>query len=239
MINKFQRNKDAIELLEMRVQAMPMDVMERFGYTTDSLGNDHFNEYKANESNVPKEKRDEVALDRLKSLRAISTTIQEKGSKAQKFHLEASLKGALLYASSLGINTDEGVVAVGESIEGRGSVKINMSFPMTDELEKKLAETKGSYSSPETKTEMDDTSSAFFTTLLLLILIIFMIWFGIFRKTDNETTDVFPENKVEPYIVDDHWQNFQDEIKDSLQKQASEDYAERMIKKFRQQLEEK
>ena len=35
------------------------------------------------------------------------TYIKSNGSKKQKFHYESSLKGALLYASSLGINIDK------------------------------------------------------------------------------------------------------------------------------------
>ena len=63
-------------------------------------------EYKNNEFRVPKEDREEVALGRLQGLKSIRDYIQTKGTNAQKFHLDASIKGAALYASSLGIDID-------------------------------------------------------------------------------------------------------------------------------------
>ena len=71
------------------------------------MGKEHFVEYKNNEFRVPKEKRQEVALSRVEGLSSIRDYIKIKGSKKQKFHYESSLKGALLYASSLGINIDK------------------------------------------------------------------------------------------------------------------------------------
>lgn len=96
-----------MEVLKMRVNSMPMDFIERLGYTVDSLGRDHANEYKSNEFRVPEDVREEVALDRVTGLYSIRDYIQAKGSKAQKFHLDASIKGALLYATSLGLNVDK------------------------------------------------------------------------------------------------------------------------------------
>ena len=64
-------------------------------------------EYKSNEFQVPEDKREEVALGRIEGLLSIRDYIKSSGSKEQKFHYESSLKGALLYASSLGINIDE------------------------------------------------------------------------------------------------------------------------------------
>ena len=92
-----------IGLIDSRVKVMPSDFIKTIGLDIESLGRDHFNEYKANESRIPKEKRKEVALDRLQGLKSIQGYIKEKGSKAQNFHLDASIKGASLYASLLGI----------------------------------------------------------------------------------------------------------------------------------------
>ncbi len=101
-----EENKPWIKVVDMRVQAMPMDFIKQLGYTIDSLGHDHFQEYKNNEFRVPKEDREEVALGRLQGLKSIRDYIQTKGTNAQKFHLDASIKGAALYASSLGIDID-------------------------------------------------------------------------------------------------------------------------------------
>jgi hypothetical protein len=96
-------------LIDTRVNSMPFDFIKRT-YTVNSLGEDHFDEYKNNEFRVPKDKRKEVALSRLKGLSSIRDYIKSNGSKAQKFHLDSSIKGALLYASSLGINVDKYVI---------------------------------------------------------------------------------------------------------------------------------
>lgn len=96
-----------MELVDIRVNAMPLDFFERIGETVDSLGRSHADEYKSNEFRVPEDVREEVALDRVEGLSSIRDYIQAEGSKAQKFHLDASIKGALLYAASLGVNIDK------------------------------------------------------------------------------------------------------------------------------------
>jgi hypothetical protein len=96
-----------IKLVDMRVNAMPLDFIERIGDTVDRLGKSHASEYKSNEFRVPEDVREEVALDRVEGLSSIRDYIQSEGSKAQKFHLDASIKGALLYATSLGVNIDK------------------------------------------------------------------------------------------------------------------------------------
>ena len=98
--------KHWLNLVNIRVDAMSFDFIER-NYTVDSMGKEHFIEYKDNEFKVPKDKRKEVALSRVEGLSSIQDYIKSKGSKKQKFHYESSLKGALLYASSLGINIDK------------------------------------------------------------------------------------------------------------------------------------
>lgn len=96
-----------IELVNIRVNSMPLDSTASIGFTVDSLGRAHFEEYKTNEFRVPEDKREEVALDRLQGLLSIKEYIKNKGTKAQKFHHEASLNGAILYASSLGLNIED------------------------------------------------------------------------------------------------------------------------------------
>jgi|TARA_B110000858_G_C17718179_1_gene433927 hypothetical protein len=98
-------HKHWIGLVDIRVNSLPFDFIKRT-YTVNSMGQEHFLEYKNNEFNVPKDKRNEVALSRVEGLSSIRNYIKSNGSKAQKFHYESSLKGALLYASSLGINVD-------------------------------------------------------------------------------------------------------------------------------------
>ena len=88
-------------LVEMRVNAMDFDFIKRT-YTVDSLGKDHFDEYTSNEFQVPEDKREEVALARVEGLLSIRDYIQSIGSKEQKFHLDSSIIGALIYAFSLG-----------------------------------------------------------------------------------------------------------------------------------------
>ena len=95
-----------LNLVNIRVNALPFDFIERT-YTVDSMGEEHASEYINNEFKVPKDKRKEVALSRAEGLSSIRDYIKSKGSKKQKFHYESSLKGALLYASSLGINIDK------------------------------------------------------------------------------------------------------------------------------------
>ena len=95
-----------IDLVNTRVNAMPLDFIEKIG-GVDGLGSSHFDEYKSGEFRVPADKRKDVALDRVQGLSSIRDYIKNKGNKAQKFHLEASIKGALLYASSLGVNVND------------------------------------------------------------------------------------------------------------------------------------
>tara|TARA_R110002012_G_scaffold143739_1_gene301937 strand:+ start:2137 stop:2538 length:402 start_codon:yes stop_codon:yes gene_type:complete len=96
-----------IELVDVRVNAMPLDFIKRIGETVEGLGMSHFDEYKSNEFRVPEDVREEVALDRFEGLSSIRDYIQSEGSKAQKFHLDASIIGARLYASSLDVNIDK------------------------------------------------------------------------------------------------------------------------------------
>ena len=100
-------HKHWIGLVDSRVTAMPMSFIKKIGLSVESLGSDHFNEYKTNEVRIPKAKRKEVALSRFKGLISIRDYIEDRGSKLQKFHLEASIIGASKYASSIGIDTEK------------------------------------------------------------------------------------------------------------------------------------
>lgn len=93
-------------VVDMRVNSLPFDFIEKTE-TIDSLGKGHFKEYKVNEYKIPEENREKVALTRVHGLLSIGDYITSSGSKEQRFHYESSLKGALLYATSLGINIDE------------------------------------------------------------------------------------------------------------------------------------
>ena len=97
--------KHWLGLVDMRVNAVPLDSIKEI-HTVDSYGEGHFNEYKLNEHRVPKDERQEVAKSRVDGLLSIKDYIKSNGSEEQKFHYESSLKGAELYASSLGINPD-------------------------------------------------------------------------------------------------------------------------------------
>ena len=99
-----------VVLINNRVKAMPLnsDATElTFGGGVNELANMHFEEYKFGESEVPENKREKVALDRIEGLLSIKDVIENHYSNEHKFHLNASLKGALLYASSLGLNVDQ------------------------------------------------------------------------------------------------------------------------------------
>ena len=93
-------------LVDIRVNAISFDFVKKSS-TVDSYGEEHFNEYKINEHRVPKEKRQEVAQSRVDGLLSIKDYIITYGSEEQKFHYESSLKGAVLYASSLENNSDQ------------------------------------------------------------------------------------------------------------------------------------
>ena len=54
-------------LIDIRVNTIPFDFIERT-YTVETLGEEHFSEYKMNESRIPKDERKEVALNRVNGL---------------------------------------------------------------------------------------------------------------------------------------------------------------------------
>ncbi len=100
-----------IKIINVRVESMPLNSdatkLKTLGGGVDDLGKMHYDEYKINEPNVPQNKRKEVALYRIEGFFSIRDLIQNRYSKEHKFHLDASIKGALLYALSLGLNVAE------------------------------------------------------------------------------------------------------------------------------------
>ena len=97
--------KHWLRLVDIRVNAASFDVKEY--HTVDSHGVDHFNQYKIDEYKVPEDKRLEVAKSRVEGLLSIKDYIKTNGSEDQKFHHASSLKGAILYASSLGLDFEK------------------------------------------------------------------------------------------------------------------------------------
>jgi len=125
--------KHWLGLVDMRVKATNFDFIKRT-YTVDSFGQEHFNEYKANEHRVPKEEREEVATSRVNGLLSIQDYINKEGSEEQKFHHASSLKGAKLYASSLGINFEQPLQDKEEVIE-QYEIKNDMSASMETSID--------------------------------------------------------------------------------------------------------
>ena len=125
--------KHWLGLVDIRVKATNFDFIKRT-YTVDSFGQEHFNEYEANEHRVPKEEREEVATSRVNGLLSIQDYINKEGSEEQKFHHASSLKGAILYASSLGINFEQPLQDKEEVIE-QYEIKNDMSASMETSID--------------------------------------------------------------------------------------------------------
>jgi len=70
------------------------------------FGEMHGSEYKSNEDMIPSNERKHVALDRIARFLSISDYVDNQGSDAQRFHLYASLYGARIYATSLGLENE-------------------------------------------------------------------------------------------------------------------------------------
>lgn len=91
-----------IKTVNIRVESMPLSPASSelsTGTGMEDLGKMHCNEYKANESNIPENDRKSVAISRLEGFFSIRDYIQTKGSREQKFHLDASIIGAVLFAA--------------------------------------------------------------------------------------------------------------------------------------------
>ena len=103
-LNKSQ--KHWFRLVDMRANALDFKFLKKH-HTPITYGNEHYIEYKANELEVPEDKREKVAFDRVEGLASIQNYINNNGSEKQKFHFLASWYGAIFYASSIGINVDK------------------------------------------------------------------------------------------------------------------------------------
>ena len=91
-----------IKTVNIRVESMPLSPASSelsTGTGMEDLGKMHCNEYRANESNIPENDRKSVAISRLEGFFSIRDYIQTKGSREQKFHLDASIIGAVLFAA--------------------------------------------------------------------------------------------------------------------------------------------
>ena len=125
--------KHWLGLVDMRVNAVPLDSIKEM-HTIDSYGAANFEEYKMNEHRVPKDERQEVAQSRVDGLLSIKDYIKTSGSKEQKFHYESSLKGAVLYASSLEINFEQPLQDK-EEVIGQYEIKNDMPASMETSID--------------------------------------------------------------------------------------------------------
>ena len=100
-----------IKLIRQRSKLMPLNTTEDrtdiCNQSVRDLGIDHHNTYITNQELVPESKRHEIALNRIDGLYSIQDTIRDYYDKEHSFHFTASMIGAVLYAESLGVNTDK------------------------------------------------------------------------------------------------------------------------------------
>jgi hypothetical protein len=109
--NNQENNQIWIDVVNMRVNSMPFKLNSNsnemsYFMSLDELGLAHAEEYQFGEDRIPKEARNEVALNRVEGFLSIRDFIQASGTIEQKFHLDASIIGALLYANNSNINKD-------------------------------------------------------------------------------------------------------------------------------------
>ena len=93
-----------LDVVKKRAQAMKN--MGAFINDVEELAYDHCDQYinDAERIPIPKNKRKDVALDRILGFTSIQEYISKNASKDEKFHFEASLQGAMLYANHLKIS---------------------------------------------------------------------------------------------------------------------------------------
>lgn len=91
-----------LDVVKRRAQAMG----ELKGYDVELLAYDHCDQYinDAERRAIPKSMRKDVALDRIYGFTSIQEYISKNATKVEKFHFEASLQGAMLYAKHLNIS---------------------------------------------------------------------------------------------------------------------------------------
>ena len=106
-------NSPWLDAVNGRVNVMPLTsnktelvkrLYGRTGMGVKELGIMHFGEYVGNQFKIPEHKREHVALNRIKGFNSIKDHVYEHGTREQKFHLDASIIGAEMYAESIGIN---------------------------------------------------------------------------------------------------------------------------------------
>ena len=129
--------KHWLGLVDMRVNSIPFNSIKDI-YTAEALGNEHFIEYKKNETEIPETERQEVALSRVKGLLSISDYILRNGSDAQKYHYKSSIKGAILYANYNGINIDEFKKTPSKYIEEKIPSKKKRRFKKKEVVKKSI-----------------------------------------------------------------------------------------------------
>ena len=111
--NNKEFNSPWLDVVNGRVNVMPLTsnktelvkrLYGRTGMGVKELGIMHFGEYVENQSKIPEHRRENVALNRVKGFNSIRDHIYEQGTREQKFHLDASIIGAEMFAESTGIN---------------------------------------------------------------------------------------------------------------------------------------
>ena len=129
--------KHWLGLVDMRVNSIPFNSIKDT-YTVETLGNEHFIEYKKNENEIPETERQEVARSRIKGLLSIREYILSNGSDAQKYHYKSSIEGAILYANYNGINIDEFKKTPSKYIEEKIPSKKKRRFKKKEEVKKSI-----------------------------------------------------------------------------------------------------
>ena len=91
-----------LDAVKKRAQALG----ELKDYDVEQLAYDHCDQYinDAERRAIPKSMRKDVALDRIYGFTSIQEYISKNATKVEKFHFEASLQGAMLYAKHLNIS---------------------------------------------------------------------------------------------------------------------------------------
>ena len=91
-----------LDAVKKRVRAMG----ELKDFDVEDIAYAHCDEYIniAERIPIPKNKRKDVALDRIYGFTSIQEYISKNATKVEKFHFEASLQGAMLYAKHLNIS---------------------------------------------------------------------------------------------------------------------------------------
>ena len=110
-LNLTEEQYNWIKLIRQRLKLMPLnttaDRTDLCNQSVRDLGIDHHNTYITDQEIVPENIRHEVALSRIDGLYGIQDIIRDYYDKEHFFHFTSSMIGAVLYAESLGINTDK------------------------------------------------------------------------------------------------------------------------------------